>query len=126
MASRMCSKVVLANGFIEGTRNALLISTSTLPYALSDSATRLSTCASSVMSVPTDTARRPSVGDLLGDVLEPLDGARRQHQVGPGLGASAGQRGAESGSDAADHHDLAVKQSGHLLAHHPVADLLLA
>ena len=31
MASRMCSNVVLANGFIDGTLNALLISTSTLP-----------------------------------------------------------------------------------------------
>ena len=59
IASRMWSKVVLANGFIDGTRKALLISTSTLPYALSVSSTRLFTCASSVMSVPTVTARRP-------------------------------------------------------------------
>ena len=31
IVSRMCSNVVPANGFIDGTRNALLISTSTLP-----------------------------------------------------------------------------------------------
>ncbi len=31
MASRMCSKLVAASGFIDGTRNALLISTSTRP-----------------------------------------------------------------------------------------------
>ncbi len=31
MASRMCWKVVSANGFIDGTRKALLIRTSTLP-----------------------------------------------------------------------------------------------
>jgi hypothetical protein len=31
MASRMCWKLVPANGFIDGTRNALLIRTSTLP-----------------------------------------------------------------------------------------------
>ena len=31
IASRMCSKVVLASGLIDGTRNALLINTSTLP-----------------------------------------------------------------------------------------------
>ena len=43
IASRMCSKVVLANGFIDGTRKALLINTSTLPYAASDASTRLST-----------------------------------------------------------------------------------
>ena len=31
IASRMCSNVVLASGFIDGTRKALLINTSTLP-----------------------------------------------------------------------------------------------
>ena len=95
IASRMCSKVVLANGFIDGTRNALLISTSTLPYALSDSSTRLLTCSSSVMSVPTDDRAPAHVGDLLGDVVETLDGAGRQHQVCPCLGTSPCERGAQ-------------------------------
>ena len=126
IASRMCSKVVLANGLIDGTRNALLISTSTLPYALSVSSTRLFTCASSVMSVPTDTARRPEVGDLLGDVLEPLDRAGREHQIGALLGTSPRQRGAQRGTDAADDDDLVLQKSGHLLAHHSFANLLLA
>ena len=50
---------------------------------------------SSVMSVRTATAAMPGVVELLGQVVEALDGARRQHQVGTRLGASVRQRGTE-------------------------------
>ena len=111
IASRMCSKVVLANGFIDGTRKALLISTSTLPYALSvsfDEVVHLSL----VGDVGADRHRAPAqIGDLLGDVLEAFHGPRREHQVGAVLGTSARQRRPERGSDATDDDDLAIEQS---------------
>ena len=60
IASRICWKLVPANGFIDGTRNALLIRTSTLPkFAVADS-TRAATSSSSVMSVRTASALCPA------------------------------------------------------------------
>ena len=71
IASRMCSKVVLASGFIDGTRNALLISTSTLPYASSDLLDQIVDL-SLVGDVGADRHRAPAeVGDLLGHLVEP-------------------------------------------------------
>ena len=60
IASRMCSKVVSASGFIDGTRHALLIRTSMWPYSPVACSTRLSTCPSSVVSVVTHSALRPN------------------------------------------------------------------
>ncbi len=65
------------------------------------------------------------VGDLLGDVLETLDRAGRQDQVGAGLGTSPRERGAQRRTDTTDHDDLVIEHSSHVLTHHPVGDLLL-
>ena len=67
----------------------------------------------------------PDVGDLLGDVLETLDGAGRQDQIGAGFGTPPRERGAQCRADTADHDDLASEHSSHVLTHHPVGDLLL-
>ena len=112
-------KVVPANGFIDGTRNALLISTSTLPYAASVDSTRYVD-----LIVVGDVGREPpppspGVGDLLGDVVEAFGGARRQHQVGAISRASPCQRGAEARAHTTDHHYLVVEHPGHSLPQHP-------
>ena len=50
------------------------------------------------MSVPHRHGAPAEVGDLLGDVVQPLHRPRRQHQVGARLGTSAGQGGAQRGT----------------------------
>ena len=49
-------------------------------------------------------------GIPVGDVIETLDRARRQHQVGTRLRAPPRERGAQRRSDAADHHDLVLQK----------------
>ncbi len=111
MVSRMWSKVVLAKGFMDGTRNALLISTSTLPYAferLLDEVVHL--CL--VGDVGAHRHRAPAqVGDLPGHIVEALHSPSGQHQIRARLGASLGEGGAQRRAHATDDDDLVPASS---------------
>ncbi len=88
---------------------ALLTSTSTRPNSAIAASTRAVHDSGSATSVATGEGAATGVSTSAGGVLEPVDPAGAEHDVGPGLGQPLREGHAEADGGAGDDRDPAVE-----------------